>query len=225
MAADRRMLVSQNQSHTYYCFGKCSVLAWLSATAGVAKSVTSHSRGIHGRRRDPARSRPPEGARARHLPDREAARQGLHHADGRRVGPGARWPPSPPAPSTSTPPSASAAFPAAGSPRSTAPSRAARPRSRLHLAANVQKAGGVAAYIDAEHALDIEYAKKLGVDVENLLVSQPDTGEQALEIVRDPGALRRGGHRRHRLGRGAGAQGRDRGRDGRQPRRACRPGS
>src|SRR6476660_5549933 len=53
----------------------------------------------------------------------------------------------------------------------------------LHLAANVQKLGGVAAYVDAEHALDIEYAKKLGVNVEDLLVSQPDTGEQALEIV------------------------------------------
>src|ERR687884_1091571 len=53
----------------------------------------------------------------------------------------------------------------------------------LHLAANVQKMGGVAAYVDAEHALDIEYTKKLGVDIENLLVSQPDTGEQALEIV------------------------------------------
>ncbi len=53
----------------------------------------------------------------------------------------------------------------------------------LHLVANVQKAGGVAAFVDAEHALDIEYAKKLGVDIENLLVSQPDTGEQALEIV------------------------------------------
>ena len=53
----------------------------------------------------------------------------------------------------------------------------------LHLAANVQRAGGVAAYVDAEHALDIEYAKKLGVDIDNLLVSQPDTGEQALEIV------------------------------------------
>src|SRR5512147_2276998 len=52
----------------------------------------------------------------------------------------------------------------------------------LHVVANAQKAGGVAAFIDAEHALDIEYAKKLGVDVENLLVSQPDTGEQALEI-------------------------------------------
>jgi recombination protein RecA len=53
----------------------------------------------------------------------------------------------------------------------------------VHLAANVQRAGGVAAYVDAEHALDVEYAKKLGVDVDNLLVSQPDTGEQALEIV------------------------------------------
>jgi recombination protein RecA len=53
----------------------------------------------------------------------------------------------------------------------------------LHLAANVQKGGGVAAYVDAEHALDVEYARRLGVDVDNLLVSQPDTGEQALEIV------------------------------------------
>jgi len=53
----------------------------------------------------------------------------------------------------------------------------------LHLVANVQKMGGVAAYVDAEHALDVEYARKLGVGVEDLLVSQPDTGEQALEIV------------------------------------------
>jgi recombination protein RecA len=52
----------------------------------------------------------------------------------------------------------------------------------LHVVANAQRNGGVAAFIDAEHALDIEYAKKLGVDIENLLVSQPDTGEQALEI-------------------------------------------
>jgi recombination protein RecA len=52
----------------------------------------------------------------------------------------------------------------------------------LHVVANAQRAGGVAAYIDAEHALDTEYAKKLGVDTESLLVSQPDTGEQALEI-------------------------------------------
>src|SRR3954462_6512457 len=53
----------------------------------------------------------------------------------------------------------------------------------LHIVANAQRAGGVAAFVDAEHALDTEYARKLGVDVENLLISQPDTGEQALEIA------------------------------------------
>lgn len=53
----------------------------------------------------------------------------------------------------------------------------------LHAIANAQKAGGVCAFIDAEHALDISYAKKIGVNLEELLVSQPDTGEQALEIV------------------------------------------
>jgi recombination protein RecA len=53
----------------------------------------------------------------------------------------------------------------------------------LHAIANAQKNGGVAAFIDAEHALDPEYAKALGVDIDALLVSQPDTGEQALEIA------------------------------------------
>ena len=53
----------------------------------------------------------------------------------------------------------------------------------LHAVANAQKAGGIAAFIDAEHALDPVYAKALGVDIDNLLVSQPDTGEQALEIA------------------------------------------
>src|ERR1700735_2349234 len=53
----------------------------------------------------------------------------------------------------------------------------------LHALANAQKAGGIAAFIDAEHALDPDYAKKLGVDTDALLVSQPDTGEQALEIA------------------------------------------
>jgi recombination protein RecA len=52
----------------------------------------------------------------------------------------------------------------------------------LHVVANAQRTGGVAAFIDAEHALDVDYARKLGVDVEGLLISQPDTGEQALEI-------------------------------------------
>lgn len=53
----------------------------------------------------------------------------------------------------------------------------------LHAVAEAQKAGGTAAFIDVEHALDPVYAKKIGVDVDNLLVSQPDTGEQALEII------------------------------------------
>ncbi|CUQ67499.1 recombinase RecA [Candidatus Nitrospira inopinata] len=53
----------------------------------------------------------------------------------------------------------------------------------LHCIAEVQKAGGVAAFIDAEHALDLTYARKLGVQADDLLVSQPDTGEQALEIA------------------------------------------
>src|SRR5256884_2142361 len=53
----------------------------------------------------------------------------------------------------------------------------------LHVVAHSQRQGGAAAYIDAEHALDVEYAKKLGVDIDNLLVSQPDTGEQGLEIT------------------------------------------
>src|ERR687893_709441 len=53
----------------------------------------------------------------------------------------------------------------------------------LQIIAEAQKAGGMAAFVDAEHALDAQYARKLGVDLENLLVSQPDNGEQALEIV------------------------------------------
>ena len=53
----------------------------------------------------------------------------------------------------------------------------------LHVVAEVQKKGGIAAYVDAEHALDPVYAKKLGVDIDEMLISQPDTGEQALEIT------------------------------------------
>ena len=53
----------------------------------------------------------------------------------------------------------------------------------LHAIAEIQKQGGTAAFIDAEHALDPSYARKLGVDTDNLLVSQPDNGEQALEIA------------------------------------------
>ena len=53
----------------------------------------------------------------------------------------------------------------------------------LHIAANAQRAGGTAAFVDAEHALDPEYAKNIGVNTAELLVSQPDAGEQALDIV------------------------------------------
>ena len=53
----------------------------------------------------------------------------------------------------------------------------------LHMVAEVQKRGGIAGFIDAEHALDPVYAKKIGVDIDNLYISQPDTGEQALEIT------------------------------------------
>jgi recombination protein RecA len=53
----------------------------------------------------------------------------------------------------------------------------------LHIVASAQKSGGTAAFIDAEHALDSDYAKRLGVDLDNLLINQPDTGEQALEIA------------------------------------------
>ena len=68
----------------------------------------------------------------------------------------------------------------------------------LHIVAEAQKMGGTAAFIDAEHALDVQYATKLGVNVGELLISQPDTGEQALEIadmlVRS-GSRRRGARR------------------------------
>ena len=53
----------------------------------------------------------------------------------------------------------------------------------LHVVAEVQKSGGIAGFIDAEHALDPVYAKKIGVDIDNLYISQPDSGEQALEIT------------------------------------------
>ena len=72
----------------------------------------------------------------------------------------------------------------------------------LHAIAEAQRKGGQAAFIDAEHALDPVYAKNLGVNVDELLVSQPDTGEQALEIGR---------YHRHRLCSRFGTKGRDTG--------------
>ena len=64
-----------------------------------------------------------------------------------------------------------------------------------HIVAEVQKLGGIAAFIDAEHALDPDYALKIGVNVKDMLISQPDTGEQALEIVET--LVRFKCHRRH----------------------------
>lgn len=63
------------------------------------------------------------------------------------------------------------------------PESAGKTTLALHIIAEVQKKGGIAAFIDAEHALDPNYAKRIGVDTENLLLSQPDSGEQALEIT------------------------------------------
>ena len=93
----------------------------------------------------------------------------------------------------------------------------------LHAVANAQAQGGIAAFIDAEHALDPEYAKALGVDTDALLVSQPDTGEQALEIMDMLIRSERAGRHRRRLGGRARAARRDRGRHGRQPRRPAGP--
>ena len=90
------------------------------------------------------------------------------------------------------------------------------------MIAEAQKLGGMAAFIDAEHALDPDYARKLGVDVDNLLVSQPDSGEQALEIAEVLIRSRRRRCRRRRLRRRAGAQSRTRRRNGRFARWACR---
>ena len=63
------------------------------------------------------------------------------------------------------------------------PESAGKTMCALHIVAEAQKGGGVAAFVDAEHALDVGFAQKLGVDVENLLVAQPDSGEEALEIT------------------------------------------
>lgn len=65
------------------------------------------------------------------------------------------------------------------------PESAGKTTAALHIVGQEQKAGGLAAYIDVEHALDVTYAKHLGVDVDNLMISQPDSGEQALTIVEE----------------------------------------
>ena len=80
----------------------------------------------------------------------------------------------------------------------------------LHAVAEVQKRGGIAGFIDAEHALDPVYAKNIGVDIENLYISQPDCGEQALENRGDDGAFRGDRYCNCRFRGGACAEGGDR---------------
>ncbi len=98
-------------------------------------------------------------------------------------------------------PSASAGFRADGWLRFLARKSSGKTTLTLHAIAEVQKTGGVAAFIDAEHALDLTYARKLGVQADDLLVSQPDTGEQALEIAETLGPQRRDRCDRRGLGR------------------------
>ena len=95
----------------------------------------------------------------------------------------------------------------------------------LHVIAEAQKTGGTAAFIDVEHALDPAYARNLGVDLDNLLVSQPDTGEQALEIAEMLVRSQRRRRRRRRLGRRPRAQGRDSKATWATRTSACRRGS
>ncbi len=87
------------------------------------------------------------------------------------------------------------------------PESAGKTTVALHVIAEAQRLGGVAAFVDAEHALDPIYASRIGVNIEELLISQPDTGERDR---RGPRAQRRRGRHRHRFGGGAGAQSRDR---------------
>ena len=77
----------------------------------------------------------------------------------------------------------------------------------LHMVAEVQKRGGIAGFIDAEHALDPVYARNIGVDIDELYISQPDSGEQAMEITET--MVRSGGHCDRGFGCGTGAEGRD----------------
>ena len=105
----------------------------------------------------------------------------LHHAHGRS--PAHDWlKPSQPDPFPWILPWGSGASRAAVSPKSIGPESSGKTTICQHIVAEAQKLGGMAAYIDMEHALDPRYAAHCGVDIENLLISQPDTGEQALEI-------------------------------------------
>ena len=124
-----------------------------------------------------------QGRRAGRRPDRKTVRQGLDHA------PRARRAPIQPIDAIPTGAiSIDYALGVGGVPRGRVieifgPESSGKTTLALQVIAEAQKLGGMAAFVDAEHALDAAYAQKLGVDLDNLLVSQPDNGEQALEIV------------------------------------------
>ena len=157
------------------------------------------------------------GGRRRHPRDREAVRPRLDH-EARLDGAPGRSTRSPRARSRSTSRSASAASRAAGSPRSSDPSRRARPRSASTSSPRRSSAGGIAAFIDVEHALDPGYARACGVNVDELLRQPARHRRAGARDHRDPDPLRRRRHRRPGLRGGPRAARRDRGRDGRQLR-------
>ena len=154
----------------------------------------------------------------------KAVRKGGDHGAGRRGGHRTGRHRARLARSRSTSRRVSAGTRGGGSSRSTAPSRAERRPWRCTPSRKRRSAGGVAAFIDAEHALDVAYARAIGVATEKLLVSQPDTGEQALEIIEMLVRIAGGRPRRHRLGGGAHSEGRARRRDGRRRTWDCRLG-
>ena len=144
---------------------------WRSPAGTLTPQVTRQGAGrarARGRRRDPG--------------DREAVRSRIDH-EARLVASGRRWIRSPPAPSRWTWRSASAASRAAGSREIFGPESSGKTTVCQHVIAEAQRKGGIAAFIDVEHALDPGYARACGVNVDELLVCQPDTGEQALEIT------------------------------------------
>jgi protein RecA len=114
-------------------------------------------------------------------PDRQAVRQGLDHEDGREDHDGHRGDPTGAL-------SLDLALGIGGLPRGRVteiygPESSGKSTLAMHVVAEAQRNGGICAYIDAEHAMDPIYAKAIGVDIDQLLISQPDTGEQALEIA------------------------------------------
>ena len=113
---------------------------------------------------------------------------------------------------------------AAASSRSSAPNRAARPRWPCTSSPRPRRAGGIAAFIDAEHALDPSWAKKLGVELETLLVSQPGSGEEAMHITEMLIKSQRRRRDRHRLGGRPGAARRSWKARSAIRTSACRPG-